>query len=111
MSWSVKGGALKSCGGEALLLRAGGAGFGPDDLVEDVGLVTANWLLLAADADPAGHPCCKLVGLELTSLGGGPESLGTELTPGPVFAVTCEPESVGAGAFTFGAGGTEARIL
>ena len=104
---------MKSCDAET---RPVGAGGRSDDLAEDVGfeavtVLTANCPLLAADADPGGHPCFKLLGLELTLLGGGPDSLDNELTLCPDFAVTCEPESVGAGAFTFGAGGTEARIL
>ena len=99
---------MKSCGAET---RPVGAGGRSDDLVEDVGfeavtVFTANCPLLAADADPGGQPCFKLLGLELTLLGGGPDSLDNELTPGPVFAVTCEPESVGAGTFAFGAGGS-----
>ena len=96
--------------------RPVGAGGRSDNLVEDVGFeavtaLTANCTLLAADAEPGGHPCCKLVGLELTSLGGGPKTLDGELTLSPVFAVTCELESLGAGALAFGAGGTDAAIL
>ena len=107
---------MKSCDAKT---RPVGAEGRSDDLAEDVGLLaadaatvfTASCPLLAADADPGGQPCFKLLGLELTLLGGGPDSLDNELTLCPDFAVTCEPESVGAGAFTFGAGGTEAGIL
>ena len=103
---------MKSCGGPALTSGRGGrTSTGSDDPLEDVGLVTACCLLLAADADPAGHPCCKLVGLELTFLGGGPETLDGELTLTPVFAVTCELGSFSAGALAFGAGGVDARSL
>ena len=104
---------MKSCDAET---RPVGAGGRSDDLAEDVGfeavtVFTASCRLLAADAEPCGHPCCKVVGLELTSLGGGPKTLDGELTLSPVFAVTCELESLGAGALAFGAGGVDARSL